>query len=76
MMDKDIVINCAANSFHPYSIREPWLNLDEKVFIICGWSIYLGTQNTHHVVSKSGNESDAKLDKEFENTNQVMRQLS
>ena len=27
-MDKDIIINCAASTSHPYSMREPWLNLD------------------------------------------------
>ena len=28
VMDKDIIINCAASTSHPYSMREPWLNLD------------------------------------------------
>lgn len=26
--DKDIVFNCAASTSHPFSMREPWLNLD------------------------------------------------
>lgn len=28
VIDKDIIINCAASTSHPYSMREPWLNLD------------------------------------------------
>jgi len=28
VLDKDIIINCAASTSHPYSMREPWLNLD------------------------------------------------
>ncbi|MFH1798618.1 MAG: GDP-mannose 4,6-dehydratase [Candidatus Omnitrophota bacterium] len=28
VMDKDVIINCAASTSHPYSMREPWLNLD------------------------------------------------
>ena len=28
VMDKDIIINCAASTSHPYSMREPWLNMD------------------------------------------------
>ena len=28
VMDKDLIINCAASTSHPYSMREPWLNLD------------------------------------------------
>ena len=28
VMDKDIIINCAASTSHSYSMREPWLNLD------------------------------------------------
>ena len=28
VMNKDIIINCAASTSHPYSMREPWLNLD------------------------------------------------
>jgi UDP-glucose 4-epimerase len=28
MIDKDLIINCAASTSHPYSMREPWLNLD------------------------------------------------
>ena len=28
VMDKDNIINCAASTSHPYSMREPWLNLD------------------------------------------------
>ncbi len=26
--DKDIVFNCAASTSHPYSMKEPWMNLD------------------------------------------------
>lgn len=26
--DKDILFNCAASTSHPFSMREPWLNLD------------------------------------------------
>ncbi|TAN42035.1 MAG: NAD-dependent epimerase/dehydratase family protein [Nitrospirae bacterium] len=28
IIDKDIVFNCAASTSHPYSMKEPWLNLD------------------------------------------------
>ena len=28
VMNKDIIVNCAASTSHPYSMREPWLNLD------------------------------------------------
>jgi UDP-glucose 4-epimerase len=28
VLDKDIIINCAASTSHPYSMSEPWLNLD------------------------------------------------
>jgi len=28
VMEKDIIINCAASTSHPYSMREPWVNLD------------------------------------------------
>jgi len=28
VMDNDMIINCAASTSHPYSMREPWLNLD------------------------------------------------
>jgi UDP-glucose 4-epimerase len=27
-LDKDVIINCAASTSHPYSMSEPWLNLD------------------------------------------------
>ncbi len=26
--NKDIIINCAATTSHPYSMREPWINMD------------------------------------------------
>lgn len=26
--DKDVIFNCAASTSHPYSMKEPWLNLD------------------------------------------------
>jgi UDP-glucose 4-epimerase len=28
VMNKQMVINCAASTSHPYSMREPWVNLD------------------------------------------------
>jgi UDP-glucose 4-epimerase len=28
IIDKDFLFNCAASTSHPYSMREPWLNLD------------------------------------------------
>ena len=28
VMEQDIIINCAASTSHPYSMQEPWLNLD------------------------------------------------
>jgi len=28
IISSDIIINCAASTSHPYSMREPWLNLD------------------------------------------------
>ncbi len=28
VLDKDIIINCAASTSHPFSMREPWLDLD------------------------------------------------
>jgi len=28
VLDKNIIINCAASTSHPYSMSEPWLNLD------------------------------------------------
>jgi UDP-glucose 4-epimerase len=28
IIDKDLIINCAASTSHPYSMREPWINLD------------------------------------------------
>jgi UDP-glucose 4-epimerase len=28
IMNKDVIINCAASTSHTYSMREPWLNLD------------------------------------------------
>lgn len=28
LMDAELIINCAASSSHPYSMREPWMNLD------------------------------------------------
>jgi UDP-glucose 4-epimerase len=28
LMGKDFIINCAASTSHPYSMQEPWLNLD------------------------------------------------
>lgn len=28
IIDKDIVFNCAASTSHPFSMKEPWLNLD------------------------------------------------
>ena len=28
MKNKDYIINCAASTSHPYSMREPWINLD------------------------------------------------
>jgi UDP-glucose 4-epimerase len=28
VIDKDIVFNCAASTSHPFSMREPWLDLD------------------------------------------------
>lgn len=28
VVDKDIIINCAASTSHPYSMREPWFNMD------------------------------------------------
>ena len=28
IVDKDIIFNCAASTSHPYSMKEPWLNLD------------------------------------------------
>lgn len=28
ILDKDILFNCAASTSHPFSMREPWLNLD------------------------------------------------
>jgi UDP-glucose 4-epimerase len=28
IIDKDIIINCAASTSHPFSMREPWIDLD------------------------------------------------
>src|SRR3989338_10555983 len=28
IIDKDILFNCAASTSHPFSMKEPWLNLD------------------------------------------------
>jgi UDP-glucose 4-epimerase len=28
IFEKDIIFNCAASTSHPFSIREPWMNLD------------------------------------------------
>lgn len=28
VLDKDIIFNCAASTSHPFSMKEPWLNLD------------------------------------------------
>jgi UDP-glucose 4-epimerase len=28
VFDKDIIFNCAASTSHPFSMKEPWLNLD------------------------------------------------
>jgi UDP-glucose 4-epimerase len=28
VLEKDIIFNCAASTSHPFSMREPWLNLD------------------------------------------------
>jgi len=28
VMDKDLIINCAASTSHAYSMKEPWLNMD------------------------------------------------
>ena len=28
VFDKDIIFNCAASTSHPYSMREPWLDMD------------------------------------------------
>ncbi len=28
ILDKDIIINCAASTSHPFSMREPWLDMD------------------------------------------------
>jgi UDP-glucose 4-epimerase len=28
IFEKDIIFNCAASTSHPFSIREPWINLD------------------------------------------------
>ena len=28
IIDKDVIVNCAASTSHPFSMREPWLDLD------------------------------------------------
>lgn len=28
VIDKDVIVNCAASTSHPFSMREPWLDLD------------------------------------------------